>query len=117
MPRRDGCAAGGWMKASSTSRTGAAVRAAWLLSLSSMRAQDFDLDAAMSATYSAATNLALALTVLIGAILVARRVFAARAAFKKEIELRRAQLDTAIDHMSQGLVMFDSEACVAVANN
>src|SRR5437588_502579 len=98
MPKRDGCGAGGWMKALSTSWTGAAVLAAWLLSTSSMRAQDFDLDAGISATYSAATNLALALAVLIGAVLVARRVLDARAAFKKEIELRRAQLDTAIDH-------------------
>lgn len=105
------------MRALSTSRAGAAVLAAWLLSILPIRAQDFDSEAAISATYSAATNLALALAVLIGAILVARRALDARAAFKKEIELRRAQLDIAIDHMSQGLVMFDSEARVAVANN
>src|SRR6185295_14557295 len=116
-PGRDGCAARGWMRAFSTPRVGAAVLAACLLSISPIRAREFASEAGISAGYSAATNLAFALAILIGAALLARRLFVAHAAFKKEIELRKAQLDTAIDHMSQGLVMFDSQARVVVANN
>ena len=105
------------MKAFATSLAGAGSLAAWLLSVSPIRAQDLESEAGISAAYSAATNLALALAVLIGVALVARRVLDARAGFKEEIEFRKAQLDIAIGHMSQGLVMFDSESRVAVAND
>ena len=51
------------------------------------------------------------------AFVIAWRAIAARAVFEREVELRKAQLDTAIEHMLQGLVMFDAHGRVVLLNN
>jgi diguanylate cyclase (GGDEF)-like protein/PAS domain S-box-containing protein len=80
-------------------------------------AQELDSDAALSATYNAAIISGIALALVIAAVLIAWRALDARAAFEREVELRKAQLDTAIAHMSQGLVTFDAQGRVVLLNN
>src|SRR5690349_13000792 len=80
-------------------------------------AQDLDSDAALSATYNAAIISGVALALVIAAVLIAWRALDARAVFEREVKLRKAQLDTAIAHMSQGLVTFDAQGRVLLLNN
>jgi diguanylate cyclase (GGDEF)-like protein/PAS domain S-box-containing protein len=64
---------------------------------------------------STSTGMVLAIALLAFGF-IAARAFKTRAAFIEEIEVRKGQLDTAIEHMAQGLVMYDSECRVAVVN-
>ncbi len=113
------------MKAGSLSRLGLGLLLVWWWSIGPVVAQEIghaiaheiDSDPALSAADGTALVAGVALALVIAAVMIAWRAIDARSASEREVELRRAQLDTAIDHMSQGLVMFDEQARVAVVNN
>src|SRR3954452_2322168 len=106
------------MRAGSISSLGMGLLPVWWCSTGPVwaqaSAQHLDSDAAL---FSAATISGIALALVITAVVIAWRALDARAVFEREVELRKAQLDTAIEHMSQGLVMFDAEGRVLLLNN
>lgn len=109
--------AGMSMKAGSKSSLGIELLVLWWCSTGPVVAQELDSSTALSAADGTALFSGIALALVVAAVMIAWRALDARAAFEREVELRKAQLDTAVDHMSQGLVMFDAQARVALLNN